>query len=149
LVVEFGFDYGHGFYNVWRLTLQADQLVLGLSSISLPLVDHRALDCLTSFYGLLSALLGDGGDGELATDDAGGQQQSTSLALVTDLSVTCGGVKLASLSLPSISVVINSIQVASGGELVEHVLNCAFRTLPSVAASLALDFLKGLAVKIV
>ncbi len=148
--VEFRFEYGPCVYKLSRSTSQADQLVFGLPSISLPLVDHRALDYFTSFHALISTILGGGGDGELAAaDEGGGRQQSTSLTLVNDLSVACGGVKLASLSLPSICVVINSTQVASGGEFIDHVRNCAFRTLPSVAASLALDFLRGLAVKIV
>ncbi len=151
--VEFRFGYGRYIEEVSRSTLQADQLVLGLPSISLPLVDHRALDCFRSLHALICNILEEGGDGEVADahDDGFGanHQTSTSLALVNDVPVACGGVKLAALSLSPIRVVINATQAASGGEFIEHVRNCALRTLPSVAASLALDFLRGLAVKIV
>lgn len=109
------------------------------------MVDQRVFDCLTVFRALMSAVLAEDGDDEPAAERDDGSkvgQQSPARSLVTGSTVvTCGGVKLYGMSLPSIRVDVTSAEFGSGMEFVDHVRKCALRTLPS----LVLDILRGLA----
>ena len=104
--------------------------IAGFSSVTLPLIDGRVLKYLSS----LRDLLGLDTTKEEKSDDS-----HQLVTLIDNVQVTCLGVALRALALPSIRLAITSVEAATTAEMIEHVRKCAIRTLPT----LMLDIFKA------